>query len=111
MVHAEVMAVMTNTAPIGPYRGAGREQASYFVERLVDKAAREMRIDRVSMRRRNLIPKSCIPYRSPSEKLYDSGDFEGAMDQALEFADWSGFATREKARRKRGRMRGICGLF
>ena len=79
LVHSEVIAVMTNTAPIGPYRGAGREQASYIVERLVDKAAREMSIDRVSLRRRNLIPKSSIPYRSPSGKLYDSWGISKAL--------------------------------
>jgi aerobic carbon-monoxide dehydrogenase large subunit len=107
LVHSEVIAVMTNTAPIGPYRGAGREQASYIVERLVDKAAREMSIDRVSLRRRNLIPKSSIPYHSPSGKLYDSGDFEGVMDKALALADWNGFAIRKKASRKHGRLRGL----
>ena len=77
MIHAEMKAVMTNTAPIGPYRGAGREQASYIVERLVDKAAREMDIDRISLRRRNLIPASAIPYRSPS------GNFTTAANSKL----------------------------
>ena len=107
MIHADVKAVMTNTAPIGPYRGAGREQASYIVERLVDKAAREMDIDRISLRRRNLIPSSAIPYRSPSGKLYDSGEFEAVMDKALGLADWKGFSTRAKASKKRGLIRGL----
>ena len=107
MVHAEMKAVMTNTAPIGPYRGAGREQASYIVERLVDKAAREMDIDRISLRRRNLIPASAIPYRSPSGRLYDSGEFEAVMDKALGLADWKGFSARAKASKKRGLIRGL----
>lgn len=107
LVHADVSCVMTNTAPIGPYRGAGREQASYIVERLVDKAAREMKIDRISLRRRNLIPKSGIPYMSPSGKLYDSGEFEAVMDKALTLADWKGFAARAKASKKQGKLRGL----
>ena len=107
MVHAEMKAVMTNTAPIGPYRGAGREQASYIVERLVDKAAWEMDIDRISLRRRNLIPASAIPYRSPSGRLYDSGEFEAVMDKALGLADWKGFSARAKASKKRGLIRGL----
>jgi carbon-monoxide dehydrogenase large subunit len=107
LVHADVTCAMTNTAPIGPYRGAGREQASYLVERLVDKAARETGIDRVSLRRRNLIPKSAIPYRSPSGKLYDSGEFEAIMDKALKLADWKGFGTRARESKKRGMVRGL----
>jgi aerobic carbon-monoxide dehydrogenase large subunit len=107
LVHVDVTTVMTNTAPIGPYRGAGREQASYIVERLVDQAAREMNIDRVELRRRNLIPASAIPYRSPSGKLYDSGEFEAVMDKALRLADWNGFSARAKASKKRGLIRGL----
>ena len=106
LVHAQVTAVMTNTAPIGPYRGAGREQASYIVERLVDEAARQMKIDRVKLRRRNLIPPSAIPYKTPSGRLYDSGDFEALMDKALQLADWKGFGARARASAKRGRIRG-----
>lgn len=105
-VHAEVIAAMTNAAPIGPYRGAGREQASYIVERLVDEAARQMKIDRVALRRCNLIPASAIPYKSPSGRLYDSGEFEAVMDKALRLADWDGFSARAKASAKRGRLRG-----
>jgi carbon-monoxide dehydrogenase large subunit len=107
LVHAEVTAVVTNTAPIGPYRGAGREQASYIVERLVDEAARQMNIDRVELRRRNLIPASAIPYRTPSGRLYDSGEFEAVMDKALWIADWHGFAGRAAASAKRGAIRGL----
>ncbi len=106
LVHAEVTAVMTNAAPIGPYRGAGREQASFIVERLVDEAARQMNIDRVELRRRNLIPAAAIPYKSPSGRLYDSGAFEAVMDKALRLSDWSGFAARAALSAKRGLIRG-----
>ncbi|HEX4411021.1 MAG TPA: xanthine dehydrogenase family protein molybdopterin-binding subunit [Xanthobacteraceae bacterium] len=106
LTHAQVTAVMTNSAPIGPYRGAGREQASFIVERLVEEAARQMNIDRVSLRRRNLIPAKAIPYKTPSGRLYDSGDFETLMDKALHLADWKGFKARAKASAKRGRIRG-----
>lgn len=107
MVHVRVLSVMTNTAPIGPYRGAGREQASYIVERLIDEAAREMKIDRIDLRRRNLIPASSIPYLSPSGRLYDSGEFEAIMDKALGLSDLGGFETRARADRKRGLIRGL----
>ena len=106
LVHAQVIAAMTNTAPVGPYRGAGREQASYIVERLVDEAARQMRIDRVDLRRRNLIPAAAIPYKTPSGRFYDSGEFEAVMDKALRLADWQGFAARAAASAKRGLVRG-----
>jgi len=106
LVHAEVTAVMTNAAPIGPYRGAGREQASYIVERLVEEAARQMKIDRVELRRRNLIPATAIPYQTPSGRLYDSGEFEAVMDKALGLSDWSGFTKRAALSAKRGLIRG-----
>jgi carbon-monoxide dehydrogenase large subunit len=106
LVHAEVTAVMTNAAPIGPYRGAGREQASYIVERLVEEAARQMKIDRVELRRRNLIPATAIPYQTPSGRLYDSGEFEAVMDKALRLSDWNGFAKRAALSAKRGLIRG-----
>ena len=106
-VHARVLGVMTNTAPIGPYRGAGREQAAFLVERLVDQAAREMKIDRVELRRRNLIPPSAIPYRSPTGKLYDSGEFESIMNHALELSDWNAFERRAREDKKKGLVRGL----
>jgi carbon-monoxide dehydrogenase large subunit len=106
LVHAQVTAAMTNAAPIGPYRGAGREQASYIVERLVEEAARQMKIDRVELRRRNLIPAMAIPYQSPSGRLYDSGAFEAVMDKALHLSDWSGFPARAASSAKRGLIRG-----
>jgi carbon-monoxide dehydrogenase large subunit len=107
LVYAEVIAAMTNAAPIGPYRGAGREQASYIVERLVDEAARQLKIDRVDLRRRNLIPAAAIPYKTPSGRLYDSGEFEAVMDKALRLSDWNGFAARAKTSAERGLVRGL----
>ena len=104
--HTSVDCVMTNTAPIGPYRGAGREQAAYIVERLIDETARQLGMDRIALRRRNLIPTSAIPYRTPSNRLYDSGEFEAILDQALRLADWDGFAGRREASACAGRIRG-----
>ena len=101
-----VKLVLTNTVSTGPYRGAGREQAALLVERLVDQAAREMAIDPVELRRRNLIPPSAMPYRSPSGRLYDSGEFEAVLDKALVMADWNGFASRAAASEARGLIRG-----
>src|SRR4029079_15206246 len=83
LLDVEIRLVLTNTAPIGPYRGAGREQASYITERLVDKAARELGINPVDLRRRNLIATKAIPYASAAGQTYDSGDFEGMLDKKL----------------------------
>jgi carbon-monoxide dehydrogenase large subunit len=104
--HVLVKGVMTNTAPIGPYRGAGREQAAYIVERLVDEAARQMQIDRIELRRRNFIPVSAIPYRTPSGRNYDSGEFEALLDQTLKAADWDGYAERAAQSKAKGLLRG-----
>jgi aerobic carbon-monoxide dehydrogenase large subunit len=104
--HVLVKGVMTNTAPIGPYRGAGREQAAYIVERLVDEAARQTGIDRIELRRRNLIPTSAIPYRTPSGRLYDSGDFKAVLDHALKASDWDGYPARAAASKAKGLLRG-----
>ena len=106
LIHVTVNTVMTNTAPIGPYRGAGREQASYIVERLVDEAARQLGIDRIELRRRNLISKSAIPYRTPSGRLYDSGEFEEILNKALRLSDWNGFDSRVAQSAARGLIRG-----
>ena len=96
-IHAGVQMVLTNAAPLGPYRGAGRPEAIYLVERLIDAAARATGIDRVELRRRNLIPPSAMPYKAPSGQTYDSGEFEAVLDAALELADWKGFPARRKA--------------
>ncbi len=99
--------VFTNTTPVGPYRGAGRPEGNYFMERLVDAAARETGRDPVELRRRNLVPPSAMPYRAASGLVYDSGDFPALLDQSLGRADWDGFPERRAAARARGKLRGI----
>jgi carbon-monoxide dehydrogenase large subunit len=103
----DVKMVFTNAAPLGPYRGAGRPEAIYLIERLIDGAARKMGIDRASLRRRNFIPRSAMPYRTPNGPVYDSGEFEAIMDRATELADWRGFNKRRAASRRNGKLRGI----
>lgn len=98
--------IVTNTAPTGPYRGAGREQSVLIMESLIEQAAREMNIDAIDLRRRNLLPNSVIPYRTPTNQLYDSGDFDGLLNKALTLADWDGFNARAKTDRKTGRKTG-----
>jgi carbon-monoxide dehydrogenase large subunit len=109
-IDVTVRLVLSNTASTGPYRGAGREAAALVMESLVDAAARETGHDPVALRRRNLIPPEAMPYRSPSGRLYDSGEFEAVLDKALALADWDGFAAREAASRAAGllRGRGLC---
>lgn len=102
-----VKLVLTNAAPLGPYRGAGRPEAIYLIERLIDGAARRMGIDRVELRRRNLISPEAMPYKTPNGPIYDSGDFATVMDKALRLADWSGFPARRKASEAAGKLRGI----
>lgn len=102
-----VKCVFTNTVPTGPYRGAGRPEANYLLERLVDEAARVSGIDRVSLRRRNLIPKSAMPYRTPVGTTYDSGDFPAVFDRALAASGYKEFSQRRREARKRGKFRGI----
>ncbi len=99
--------VLTNTAPIGAYRGAGRPEGNYFMERLIDTAAAEMGIDRVAMRRRNHIAAADLPYEAASGLTYDSGDFPGLLEDALVAADWDGFAERRTESRTRGKLRGL----
>ncbi len=99
--------VLTNTLPTGPYRGAGRPEASYLLERLIDAAADATGIDAAELRRRNLIQPDKIPYTTAFGNTYDSGDFPGAFERALELADYGGFAARKKAAKKQGRLRGI----
>ena len=98
--------VMTNTAPIGAYRGAGRPEGIYLTERLIDKAAREMKIDPVEFRRRNLIRPEQMPYTTPAEESIDSGKFAELMDRALEESNWHGFEERRRASIERGWLRG-----
>jgi carbon-monoxide dehydrogenase large subunit len=98
--------VFTNTVPIGPYRGAGRPEANYVMERLVDAAARATGRDPAALRRQNLIPSNALPYRAPSGLDYDSGDFAGVLEAGLERADWEGFARRRQSSEARGMLRG-----
>jgi carbon-monoxide dehydrogenase large subunit len=102
-----VKGVCTNTVPVCAYRGAGRPEASYLIERLVDAAARELKMTPDRIRRINLIPEKAIPYTSPTKLVFDSGEFEKIMDAAMEKADWNGFKVRRKESHKRGKLRGI----
>ena len=106
-IHAEVLGVHTHTQPTAPYRGAGRPEASYAVERIIDVAADELGIDRVELRRRNMIPPEAMPFRTGLVFTYDSGEFEKVMDLALDAADWTGFAARRAESARRGKLRGI----
>ncbi len=106
-IYVEVKAVFTNTVPVDAYRGAGRPEASYLVERLVDKAATEMKIDPAELRRRNFIPRDAYPYQTPVALAYDSGDYFSTLDMALKAADYAGFAKRRDEAKKRGKLRGI----
>lgn len=99
-------AVFTNTAPTSVYRGAGRPEAIYFIERLIDRAAQISGIDRVELRRRNLIKPEAMPYHTPTHQNYDSGDFAKLLNKCLELADWQGFPKRQKESEKRGKLRG-----
>jgi carbon-monoxide dehydrogenase large subunit len=105
--HVRARAVLSNTPPTTPYRSAGRPEAIFVIERLIDLAARELKLDRVELRRRNLIPESAMPFRNPFGLVYDSGAYGQAMSSALALADWNGFAARRGAARLRGRLRGI----
>ena len=102
-----VRAAVTNTVPTAPFRGAGRPEATFAIERLIDIAARRLGLDRVAIRRRNLIRRTQLPYRSATGLTYDSGNFRANMDAVLELADWRGFPARRRAAAKRGRLAGI----
>ena len=99
--------VFTNTVPVGPYRGAGRPEANYLLERLVDEAARISGIDRLSLRRRNLIPPERIPYATPFGASFDSGDFGAVLDKALALGDAAGFPRRRAQTEAAGKQRGL----
>jgi carbon-monoxide dehydrogenase large subunit len=99
--------VFTNALPTGPYRGAGRPEASYLIERVVDAAADATGIDAAELRRRNLIKPEKIPYTTPFGNIYDSGEFPAVFERALKAADYEGFRDRRKATKKRGKLRGI----
>jgi aerobic carbon-monoxide dehydrogenase large subunit len=117
-IHVEVQGVFTNTAPVDAYRGAGRPEATYVVERIVENAARELQIDPAELRRRNMIQPDQFPYQTPVALVYDIGDYEQSLDRALELVDYKGFAARRAVSEAQGRRRGIglacyieaCGL-
>ena len=106
-IFARVTGVFTNTQPTAPYRGAGRPEATYAIERVIDAAARQLRMDPVELRRRNLIAPDQMPHATGFMFTYDSGEFERNMDDALALADWAGFPERRKAAAARGRLAGI----
>ena len=106
-VYANVIGVFTNTVPVDAYRGAGRPESNYLVERLIDAAARELKIDRIEFRRRNIVPPEKMPHSTPVGKTYDSGDFQILLDAGLKTMDWAGFAARRDASAKQGMRRGI----
>ena len=101
-----VRTVLTNTVPTGPYRGAGRPEANHRIERVLDFAASRLGVEPVELRRRNLVRNSELPYRVVSGLAYDSGNFPGLLERALDFADWDGFEARRDGSRKRRRLRG-----
>src|SRR5580693_4071382 len=113
-----IKVVFTNTVPVDAYRGAGRPEATFVLERLVDIAATRMGIDRVEIRRRNMIPKEAYPYQTPVMMRYDSGDPKGCLAKAMNVADWAGFVARKEQSARQGKLRGIgistyveaCGL-
>jgi carbon-monoxide dehydrogenase large subunit len=105
-VDLQISAVLTNTASTGPYRGAGRPEAIYLIERLMDAAAREMKLDPAELRRRNMVRPEQMPYKNAVGQVYDTGHFEKILDQGLALADWNGFEARRAESAKRGKIRG-----
>jgi aerobic carbon-monoxide dehydrogenase large subunit len=107
VVYAEVKAVFTHTVPVDAYRGAGRPEAAFLLERLVDTAAKDTGRDRIALRRQNFIPRDAFPYQTPVALQYDSGDYFATLDAALKAADYDGFPARRAAAAARGKLRGI----
>ena len=106
-IYANVLGVFTNTVPVDAYRGAGRPESNYLVERLVDAAARETGIDRVELRRRNMVLPDAMPHATPVGKNYDSGDFRIVLETAIQRMDYTGFASRKAKAAAQGKRRGI----
>ena len=105
--HCRVRTVFTNTVPVDAYRGAGRPEAAYVLERLVDAAARKLDMSVDAIRRKNFIPPRAMPYTTATGKIYDSGDFAAHLKRAMEVAEWKDFPKRAKAAKKQGLVRGI----
>jgi len=106
-IYVEASGVFSNTSCNGPYRGSGRPEASYILERLIDNAAREMNIDRAELRRRNTIPRDRMPFKTGLVYVYDCGDFRGNLERALELSGYAGFESRRAEAKRRARLRGI----
>ena len=106
-IYANVLGVFTNTVPVDAYRGAGRPESNYLVERLVDAAARELGIDKVELRRRNMVLPEAMPHSTPVGKSYDSGDFRHVLDAAIKHMDYVGFPSRKAAAAAKGKRRGL----
>jgi carbon-monoxide dehydrogenase large subunit len=117
--HIALRAVYTNTTPVGPYRGAGKPESIYVMERLVDQAAAELKADPIELRRRNYIRPAAVPYKTPLVLVHDSANYEAVMDMAVQAADWEGYSKRRTESRRNGKLRGrgvayfmeICGPF
>lgn len=107
LIYSEVKAVFTNTSPVDASRGAGRPEATFLLERLVDVCATDLGLDPAEIRRRNFIPVEAFPYQTPVVQCYDSGDYEAALDKALALADYEGFPVRAEEAKSRGKRRGI----
>jgi carbon-monoxide dehydrogenase large subunit len=105
--HIRARAVLSNTPPTNPYRSAGRPEAMFVIERLIDLTARQCGYDRIDLRRKNLIPPSAQPYTNPFGMTYDSGDYRKIMDRALALADWKNFPKRRRESKRNGKLRGI----
>jgi carbon-monoxide dehydrogenase large subunit len=106
LIEVSTKCVFTNTTPVGPYRGAGRPESNYYMERLVDLAAAETGIDKIELRKRNHIRPDQLPFRAASGMTYDSGEFSALLDRALALADWRSYGRRQEESLKRGRLRG-----
>ena len=106
-IYANVIGVFTNTVPVDAYRGAGRPESNYVVERVIDAAAAELGMDRIAIRKLNMVKPAAMPYVTAMKQTYDSGDFERVLDAALAKMDWSGFEGRRAASAARGKKRGI----
>ena len=107
LLEVNTKGVYTNSTPVGAYRGAGRPEGNYYMERLLDRAAAEMGVDKLELRRRNHIAATAMPYKAPSDMNYDSGDFTALLDEAIRNSDWNGFAKRKEESRAHGKIRGI----
>jgi len=106
-IQVQTTGVFTNTTPTGPYRGAGRPEATYAIERVIDLAAAELKLDPIELRRRNLIPSSAMPFKTGLVFTYDCGDFARGLDMALAMAEHAGFAERRAEARRHGKLRGL----